>query len=386
MTTPPQGPWGPGQPGGQPGGQQGGQGAQGGWGQQPPGQGGGGWGQRPQQPPTKVSLRSRVGRRSKVSLRSRQQPGGRQPPQPGQPPQQGGWVSSPGQTGSGPAAGTARPGWRLGSAHPSSKAARTSSRRGASRASSGRRLAPAAGVRAAQWQPGGPGGSKGPGGISKDKLPLVIGGGVVGIVLIGLLVFLGIQAFGGDDEPESEPDHRPSSRPANHEPTAATTTAATATASSATRPVRRRRRPRSCRASATVQRPVQHRAGRAPRLLQVRRRHRGRGDLPVPAGRHDHRRGLLTSQNEDNVNNAAVTFDAALQAIGNDTFGGSEVKKVQDAVKTGQKSQKVGSTWGEFQLRNDGDTCSCPAASPGRTRSTCRRRPSTRPRPSWPRR
>ncbi|MEU4294557.1 hypothetical protein AB0E63_40590 [Kribbella sp. NPDC026596] len=64
----------------------------------------------------------------------------------------------------------------------------------------------------------------------------------------------------------------------------------------------------------------------------------------------------LTSQNEDNVNNAAVTFDAELQALGNDTFGGDQVKQIQTAVKNGQKSQKVGSTWGEFQLRNDGDT------------------------------
>ena len=91
----------------------------------------------------------------------------------------------------------------------------------------------------------------------------------------------------------------------------------------------------------------------------------------------------LTSQNEDNVNNAAVTFDAELQALGNDTFGGDQVKQIQNAVKNGQKSQKVGSTWGEFQLRNDGDTVELSGGKSGWTRSTCRRRPSTRPSRRW---
>jgi hypothetical protein len=63
----------------------------------------------------------------------------------------------------------------------------------------------------------------------------------------------------------------------------------------------------------------------------------------------------IKSQDSDNVNNAAVSFDAALLAIGIDTFGGSEVAKVQQAVKTGQKNSKVGSTWGEFRLSNYGD-------------------------------
>ncbi len=62
----------------------------------------------------------------------------------------------------------------------------------------------------------------------------------------------------------------------------------------------------------------------------------------------------LQSEDDENVNNAAVNFDAALQALGNDTFGGSEVKKIQDAVKTGQKSDRVGTTWGEFRLSNNG--------------------------------
>ncbi|MDX6284353.1 MAG: hypothetical protein QOH03_5424 [Kribbellaceae bacterium] len=65
---------------------------------------------------------------------------------------------------------------------------------------------------------------------------------------------------------------------------------------------------------------------------------------------------LVRSSNRENVNNAAVVFDAALQAIGNDTFGGSEVAKIQAAVKTGQKDAKVTSTWGDFNLFNDGDS------------------------------
>ncbi|MFI5713123.1 hypothetical protein [Kribbella sp. NPDC051620] len=65
---------------------------------------------------------------------------------------------------------------------------------------------------------------------------------------------------------------------------------------------------------------------------------------------------LIRSVNRENVNNAAVSFDAALQAIGNDTIGGSDVAKIQAAVKTGQKDAKVAGSWGDFNLFNNGDS------------------------------
>jgi hypothetical protein len=177
---------------------------------------------------------------------------------------------------------------------------------------------------------------------------------VVGIVLIGLLVFLGIHAFGGDDKPEVGPtsSQQPTGDPSNGgdnnggdnngELGNATGQAKTATEK------------------------LQGIGYGCSDLFNTSQgAHRGcfkyEGATEAQAIFQFQPDGTiigvdLTSQNEDNVNNAKVTFDAALQAIGNDTFGGSEVKKVQDAVNTGQKSQKVGSSWGEFQLRNDGDT------------------------------
>jgi hypothetical protein len=199
-----------------------------------------------------------------------------------------------------------------------------------------------------QWQPGG--GSKGPGGIGKDKMPLVIGGGVVGIVLIGLLIFLGVRALGGDDEPEAGPtttqSSEPTGSPTNGGDNGGSLGNATGQAKTATE-------------------KLQADGYQCSDLFNTGQgAHRGcfKYDGPTEAEAIFQFQPdgtiigvLLQSQNEDNVNNAEVTFDAALQALGNDTFGGSEVKKVQDAVKTGQKSQKVGSTWGEFKLRNNGD-------------------------------
>jgi hypothetical protein len=200
-----------------------------------------------------------------------------------------------------------------------------------------------------QWQPGGPGGSKGPGGIGKDKLPLLIGGGVVGLVLIGLLVFLGIHAFGGDDEPESRPttSPQPTGNPTNGGDNNGELGNATGQAKTATEKLQ----------------SIGY--GCSDLFNTAQGAHRGcfkyEGATEAEAIFQFQADGTiigvqLTSQDEDNVNNAKVTFDAELQALGNDTFGGDQVKKIQDAVGNGQKSQKVGSSWGEFQLRNDGDT------------------------------
>ncbi|MEU4195820.1 hypothetical protein AB0E69_28220 [Kribbella sp. NPDC026611] len=179
-------------------------------------------------------------------------------------------------------------------------------------------------------------------------MPLVIGGGVVGIVLIGLLVFLGIHAFGGKNEPDSGPT--------NNQPTGGNPSEgggengqlgdATGQAKTATEKLQ------------------SNGFGCSDLFNTGQGAHRGcfkyNGAAKAEAVFQFQPDGTILgvrieSENNDNVNNAKVVFDQALQAIGNDAFGGDQVKKIQDAVSSGQKSQKVGSTWGEFQLDNEGD-------------------------------
>lgn len=305
MTTPPQGPWGPGQPGGQPGGQRGRQGGQGGWGQQPPGQGGG-WGQRPPQP--------------------QRPPYQGQPPQQGRPPQQGGgWGQPPHQGG-----GYQQQPWL-------------------------QQNQPGGGWYQQQggqppWQPGGPG-SSGSGGPIKDKLPLLIGGGVIGIVVIGLLIFLGVRAFGGDDKPEANPTTGQSQQPSPNQTTGDggdSGSLGNASGQAKTATDKLRGIGYQCSDLFNTGQGAHRGCFKYDGATEAEAIFQFQPDGTIIGV-------LLKSLNEDNVNNAGVTFDAELQAIGNGTFGGSEVKKIQDAVKTGQKSQKVGSSWGEFQLRNDGD-------------------------------
>jgi hypothetical protein len=193
---------------------------------------------------------------------------------------------------------------------------------------------------------------------------MVIGGGVIGVVLIGLLVFLGVRAMGGDDDttsppPTTQPTGEPTGQPTG-EPTGEPTGQPTGEPN-----------PTSGLGEAKGQ------AKAATDKLQAA----GYQCSDLFNGAQGAHRGcfkfdeaseaetifqfqpdgtiigvLIKSSNDENVNNAAVVFDAALQAIGNDTFGGSEVAKIQQAVKTGQRSTKVGSTWGEFSLRNSGET------------------------------
>ncbi|NIK57920.1 PT domain-containing protein [Kribbella shirazensis] len=338
MTTPPQGPWGPGQPGGQPGGQHGGQGGsqqppqQGGWGQQPPGQGGG-WGQPPQQPQGQPP-------HGRPPQQDRPQQGwGQQPGQPGQPGQQG----QPGQ----PAGGWGQPPQQGGGAY--------------QQQSWGQRQQQGPwhqqqGGQPGQWQPGGPGG-KGPGGISKDKLPFVIGGGVVGVILIGLLVFLGVRAFSGDDTPTTQPTIEPTGtgEPTGGNPTESPTSGpangelgnATGQAKAATEKLQG-----IGFACSDLFNTAQgaHRGcfksdGRkdAEAILQFG------SDGNIVAVR-------VQAQDSDNNNNAQVAFDQVLQAVGNDAFGADSVKKVQAAVKTGQRSEEVSTSWGDLQLSNSGES------------------------------
>ncbi|MGW7684705.1 hypothetical protein ACWGID_28450 [Kribbella sp. NPDC054772] len=362
MTTPPQGPWGPGQPGGQPGGQHGGQGGPqppqqgGGWGQQPPGQGG--WGQRPQQPQQPSQQPPQQGQPA-------QQPQQGQPPRQGQPPQQGGgWGQQPGRQQDQPGhqqpsqqqpGQQGQPGGGWGQSQQQGGGAyqqQSWGQRSQQQQQSGWHQQQGGQPGQPQWQPGDSGGgSKGPGGISKEKLPLIVGGGVVGLVVIGLLIFLGVRFLGGDDTPESNP----------------TTTAQPTGGGSPTTGTNQNGELGNAtgQAKAATDKLQSSGFGCSDLFNTGQGAHRGcfkyDGTTEAEAVFQFKPDGTIIavrfkSANEDNLNNAKVVFDQVLQAVGNDTFGGDQVKKVQDAVTTGQKSQKVGSTWGEFELRNDGDS------------------------------
>ncbi|TCO44420.1 hypothetical protein EV646_110134 [Kribbella antiqua] len=176
-------------------------------------------------------------------------------------------------------------------------------------------------------------------------MPLFIGGGVVGIVLIGLLVFLGIRALGGDDT-KADPTTNPTGGQTTGGGDNGELGNATGQAKTATEKLQGLGF--SCSDLFNTSQGAHRGCFKYEGATEAEAIFQFQPDGTILGVK-------LVSQNEDNVNNAAVTFDAALQAVGNDTFGGSEVKKIQDAVKTGQKEQKVGSTWGEFELRNDGD-------------------------------
>jgi hypothetical protein len=178
-------------------------------------------------------------------------------------------------------------------------------------------------------------------------------------VLIGLLVFLGVRALGGNDKPSADQTNQPTGQP-----TDAPTTPGSDTSSGP---------PSDELGNATGQAKAA-----TDKLRGLKYQCSDLFNGPQGAHRGCFKYGgataaevvfqfqsdgtiigvLVRSSDTGNINNAAVTFDAALQAIGNDTFGGSEVVKIQQAVKTGQKTGKVGSTWGEFDLRNNGECTS----------------------------
>jgi hypothetical protein len=346
MTTPPQGPWGPGQPGGQPGGQHGGQGPQqppqqGGWGQQPPAQGGG-WSQPPQQPQQPQQGQPQQGRPPQQDRPQQGQPGGgwgQQPGQQSQPGQQGqpggGWGQQPQQGGAYQQQGWGQRPQQQGGWHQQQ------------------------GGQPGQWQPsgaGGPGGSKGPGGISKEKLPFFIGGGVVGLIVIALLVFLGIRAFGGHDTPTSQPTGGQSSEGGN--PTSSTSPStsggtggelgnATGQAKSITDKLQGMGF--GCSDLFNTGQGAHRGCFKYEGSKQADAIFQFKSDGTIIAVR-------LETTDDDNNNNAQVAFGQVLQTVGNDTFGGDSVTKVQDAVKTGQRSDDVTTGWGEFQLSNSGSS------------------------------
>ncbi|GAA0613417.1 hypothetical protein GCM10009534_55160 [Kribbella sandramycini] len=168
-------------------------------------------------------------------------------------------------------------------------------------------------------------------------MPLLIGGGVVGILLIGLLIFLVVKGLGGDDEPAAGPGSSQGTGDGG---------------------------PGNAAGQAEgVTQKLQSAGYQCSDLFNNESgAHRGcfkyEGSTQSDAVFQFTKDGSIisvqiTTRDEENGNNAKVTFDGALQAIGNDAFGGSEVRKIQDAVATGQKSERVGTTWGEFRLSND---------------------------------
>lgn len=336
MTTPPQGPWGsdpsrqqPGQGGRHPGeggwnqprpqgGQPGQQGSQ--PGQQP-------WGQ-PGQQPNPYQPGQYPGQYPGQQGQPGQQPWGQPTPQQQpwgqQPVQQGGWGSpQQGQGGYGQQPwGHQQQGGQGGwnQQHP-------------------------------QWQPPQPDGGG-------NRTLFIVVGAVVGVVVIGLLVFLGVRVFGDNEEASNEPGTTQTSNPT-----------ANPTGQPSTEPS----------SQPTGQASVGNSTGQAKIATDALT---GAGyecsDLfNTPQGGH---RGCFkdvgTSESEalfqfspdggliglqlrtydsENVNNAKKSFDEMVNALGKAAFSG-DIPKIQNAVSSGQKSVEINSGWGGFRLSNNGDS------------------------------
>ncbi|WP_328326597.1 hypothetical protein OHA70_38525 [Kribbella sp. NBC_00382] len=162
----------------------------------------------------------------------------------------------------------------------------------------------------------------------------MIGGGIIGLVVIALLVFLGVRAL-GDDDKTTNPGPQPTQSAAGGQAQGTTDKLQSAGFQCSDLFNGAEGAHRGCFKLDDV--------SQAEVIFQFQ------ADGTIIST-------LVRSSNRENVNNAAVVFDAALQAIGNDTFGGSEVAKIQAAVKTGQKDAKVETSWGKFNLFNDGDS------------------------------
>lgn len=192
---------------------------------------------------------------------------------------------------------------------------------------------------------------------------MFVGGGVVALILVGLLIFLGVKALGGDEDPPTtqpttstqpsgEPTGQPSGEPTGQpsgEPTNSGGGLGEAKGQAKTATEKMQAVGYQCSDLFNGAEGAHRGCFKFEDVTEAEAIFQFQPDGTIIGV-------LIQSRNSENVNNAAVTFDAALQAIGNDTFGGSEVAKIQQAVKTGQKNTKVGSAWGEFTLRNNGDT------------------------------
>ena len=180
-------------------------------------------------------------------------------------------------------------------------------------------------------------------------MPLYIGGGVIGVLVIGLLVFLGVKALGGDDDPVTNPTTQPTTGPETPGGDSAGGELGNASGQAKTATDKLQGDGYQCSDLFNGEQGAHRGCFKYDGATSAEVIFQFQPDGTVIGV-------LIRSENADNVNNAAATFDSAVQAIGNDAFGGSEVAKVQQFVKGGQKSGKVGSTWGEFEVRNNGDT------------------------------
>lgn len=192
---------------------------------------------------------------------------------------------------------------------------------------------------------------------------MVVGGGLIGLVLIALVVFLGVRALGGDDDtttapsppptsqptdqPSGEPTGQPSGEPSGEPNPGAGLGKATGQAKTATDKLQAAGY--QCSDLFNGAEGAHRGCFKFDAVSQAEALFQFQADGTIIGV-------LIRARDSENVKNAGVTFDAALQAIGNDTFGGSEVAKIQAEVKTGQKDAKIGSTWGEFNLLNSGET------------------------------
>ena len=181
---------------------------------------------------------------------------------------------------------------------------------------------------------------------------------MVGLIVIALLVFLGIRALGGDDTPASQPTSGQSTQGGDPTSSGSPTTGASGgpggTLGNATGQAK------------SITDKLQGMGFGCSDLFNTGQgAHRGcfkyegskqadaifqfKSDGTIIAVR-------LETTDDDNNNNAQVAFGQVLQTVGNDTFGGDSVTKIQDAVKTGQRSDDVSTGWGDFQLSNSGSS------------------------------
>src|SRR6266508_3431949 len=182
------------------------------------------------------------------------------------------------------------------------------------------------------WQP--PGG----GGDDNRKMLMIIGGGVVGVLVLGLLIFLGVRALGGGDD-EAGPTVETSGQPTDVGNSTGQAKAATdALAAQGYECADLFNTPqgghRGCfRSAGTTDAEVIFQFSLDGTVIGMQ----------------------VYSYDTENTNTARKAFDGALNAIGGQAFS-QEIPKVQAAVNGGQKHTDVKLGWGELRLSNNGDS------------------------------
>ena len=202
------------------------------------------------------------------------------------------------------------------------------------------------------WQP--PGG----GGDDNRKMLMIIGGGVVGVLVLGLLIFLGVRALGGGDDeagptvetsgqPTGQPTDQPSGQPSD-QPSGQPTDVGNSTG----------------QAKAATDALAAQGYECADLFNTPQGGHRGcfrsAGTTDAEVIFQFSPDGTVIgmqvySYDTENTNTARKAFDGALTAIGGQAFS-QEIPKVQAAVNGGQKHTDVKLGWGELRLSNNGDS------------------------------